>query len=349
MTPCAIRAGGLFVDVQPSLFSAVDSRLYSGPWPKAGLMRSGDCFALPMWAPRTGGSDSSFWPTATESDSASSGRHSTTTGVMHPGTSLTEDGESCGNHPSAKGGDSLTGQTRMWPTPQAQDGDERNSIPSQMKHAEQGHQPSLHAEAGRWMWPTPAATPYGSSQNGINGKGGEHERPSANTPSLERMSRSFLPDLLISSDGDESSPSDQISPQLWKTPHGMVNTDVKGHTGGAGGKFAKQALKFDRDRWSTPRLGPNTTSRRAMTERPDGGGGTSALSLAQQATGEVLISQSRAKLNPRFTEWLMGLPIGWTSASTAYGLAAMEWSRWRSQSRSALLRLAPLRSDDRRR
>lgn len=39
------------------------------------------------------------------------------------------------------------------------------------------------------MWPTPTATPYGSSQNGINGVGGEFERPSANKPSLENMAR----------------------------------------------------------------------------------------------------------------------------------------------------------------
>lgn len=39
------------------------------------------------------------------------------------------------------------------------------------------------------MWPTPTATPYGSSQNGVNGVGGEFERPSANKPSLENMAR----------------------------------------------------------------------------------------------------------------------------------------------------------------
>jgi hypothetical protein len=44
---------------------------------------------------------------------------------------------------------------------------------------------------GETIWPTPAATPYGSSQNGINGKGGENERPSAGTPSLERMTHRF--------------------------------------------------------------------------------------------------------------------------------------------------------------
>lgn len=38
-------------------------------------------------------------------------------------------------------------------------------------------------------FPTPSATEYGSSQNGINGKGGEFERPSAGTPSLSTQAR----------------------------------------------------------------------------------------------------------------------------------------------------------------
>jgi DNA (cytosine-5)-methyltransferase 1 len=58
------------------------------------------------------------WPSVTVGDSRSSARHTTTTGIMHPGTTLTdaarmwpsaraEDAESCGNHPGAV--DSLTG------------------------------------------------------------------------------------------------------------------------------------------------------------------------------------------------------------------------------------------------
>ena len=60
---------------------------------------------------------------------------------------------------------------------------------------QRGHVTSLPPRPGRpivgrgssWsrgMYPTPTASRYGSSQNGINGKGGEKERPSAGTPSL---------------------------------------------------------------------------------------------------------------------------------------------------------------------
>ena len=70
----------------------------------------------------------------------------------------------------------------------------------------------------RDAWPTPTATPYGSSQNGINGLGGENERPSANTPSLERLSRSFLLVPTASTDGDDCSLTGPNSRQHWSTP-----------------------------------------------------------------------------------------------------------------------------------
>src|SRR3990167_3692440 len=47
--------------------------------------------------------------------------------------------------------------------------------------------PGMSYERG--LYPTPSATPYGSSQNGSNGEGGENERPSAGTPSLESWAK----------------------------------------------------------------------------------------------------------------------------------------------------------------
>jgi hypothetical protein len=122
-------------------------------------------------------------------------------------TPRAEDAESCGGHSASVAGDSLTCQTRLWPTP--------------------------------------AAMPYGSSQNGINGLGGENERPSAQTPSLERMSRCFLPLLETFMDGEGCSASGPSSrrPSQWKTPHDLANTDRFGRTGGGGGELHKQATK----------------------------------------------------------------------------------------------------------
>jgi DNA (cytosine-5)-methyltransferase 1 len=46
-------------------------------------------------------------------------------------------------------------------------------------------------------------------------------------------------------------------------------------------------------------------------------------------------SLSTPRLNPRFVEWLMGFPIGWTD----FAASATEWSRWRQLMRSELSRL----------
>jgi len=432
------------------LFCEEDWPPYSATWPISGSMQSGMCSPLPTSVPPICASGCSSWPTVAVSDSRSSARLTTTTGVMHAGRSLTddirawntlrategeggprcpdgkrslglndrqtsigdghqvtiaeqaehwptptardykdgtadacanvpvnsllgrfaplwatpnvpnggrmvddetvtakgtradgskaqidlssqvrlwatpraEDSEQCGNHPGAQ--DSLTGQTRLWQTPQtdsfrSRSGDRINEqgLDQQTRLWKTPHGIANTDRFGKTgggggefraqtnSWPTPTAEPYGSSQNGSNGIGGAHERPSANTPSLERRSRSFLPLLATSTPGDDCSPSDPTS-----RPH-----------------------------WSTPRADGNRTSPRALTERTDGGGGTAALSLEQQALGRVLISQAKAKLNPRFVEFLMGLPIGWTTVSIDSARAAMLWSRWRRRSRFALWQL----------
>jgi len=136
-------------------------------------------------------------------------------------TPRAEDSEQCGNHPGAN--DSLTGQTRLWQTPQtdsfrSRSGDRKDEqgldqqtrlwkTPHGIANTDRfgktgGGGGEFHKQA--MAWPTPTAEPYGSSQNGINGKGGTYERPSANTPSLERLSHSFLPPPATPTLGDDS-------------------------------------------------------------------------------------------------------------------------------------------------
>jgi hypothetical protein len=173
-------------------------------------------------------------------------------------TPRTEDGESCGNHPNAN--DSLTGQTRLW-------------------------------------WPTPTAEPYGSSQNGINGIGGAHERPSANTPSLDRMSRSFPLFPVTSTAGAASSAS--------------------------GPTWHRRSADTS---WATPRAHCHIQNEKNYAP-PSQGGRSSKPGLADQAG-----ASGKAKLNPQFVEYLMGLPLGWTDS----GPVAIQSSRWRSRMRSSL-------------
>jgi hypothetical protein len=102
------------------------------------------------------------WPTPATTDAQSAGRHTTETGVMHPGTSLTD-------------------AIRMYPTPVARDA-KGQDLPRR------DGAPSLGEVVHRMsMYPTPKAADYGSSQNGSNST-----RPSAGTPSLPTMARSGL-------------------------------------------------------------------------------------------------------------------------------------------------------------
>jgi len=110
--------------------------------------------------------------------------------------------------------------------------------------------------------PTPTASQYGSSQNGINGVGGEFERPSAGTLSLQAMAaRGMLPTPLASD--------------------------------------ARRSL--------------------GQSERPRSQGPTlhEAIVRSRNATpstsSDVSTGNGPALLNPRFVEWMMGLPKGWIS------------------------------------
>ncbi len=80
---------------------------------------------------------------------------------------------------------------RTWSTPVASENANRTAKepPSAVTR---GHGVHLSVQALGGDFPTPAATAYGTSQNGINGKGGEFERPSAGTPGLEHAARHGL-------------------------------------------------------------------------------------------------------------------------------------------------------------
>lgn len=385
---------------RPSLFEA-DSPSSSLTLPLSVSMRNQRVCLPATLARATGVSGSSFWPTAVVTDGASSARGTTTTDVMHPGTSLSDairtwpsptaqDSEAAGGlgcierglrgpsltnaaqrlwptptqadddrgndgEANREGSPSLTGATAMWATPLKRDYRSGEGTQKRVGSPALNEQVSLWAtpvvpSGGRTMsdadvankgttakgkrqvdlanqircWPTPAATPYGSSQNGINGKGGEHERPSANTPGLEKMSHSFLLLPATSTRGDESSPNDLSSPQpsQWKTPHGFANTDQYGRTGGGGGEFHKQAMAVA-ETWSTPR---------AQCNSPD----QAVTALTGGDTTRTVANSSKPKLNANFVEWLMGWPIGWTASA----LAATAWCRWQQRMRSEFLRLA---------
>ena len=99
-------------------------------WPNAGMWDRGSVYELLTSEPPISGSGSSLWPTAMTTDSASAARRTTTTGVSHTGTTLSDaivTWQTPGTDSfRSRGGDrkeemGLDQQARHFPTPAARD------------------------------------------------------------------------------------------------------------------------------------------------------------------------------------------------------------------------------------
>ena len=174
--------------------------------------------------------------------------------------------------------------------------------------------------AGRNTYPTPSASAYGSSQNGVNGVGGENERPSAGTPSLSPMAR-------------------QGAFPVWPTPCTTDAASAARHTTDADGAMHAGTTLTDAARlWATPaaanwrsgsvsdgcfdgnsrplqeqvlRLYPTPTGSMLtpgdMTQAMTAGGSPGRPSYAEAAA----MTPAGRFLAPSWTAWLMGFPAGW--------------------------------------
>jgi hypothetical protein len=151
---------------------------------------------------------------------------------------------------------------------------------SQLRHEATTWPPALTALED---WPTPSATRYGSSQNGINGKGGEFERPSAGTPSLDTIAAKLWPTPTV---GDSKAAGSRNA-ENDKAHLGVSLTDMV-RTGDSRGRRARPTL----------RAGASTSS-----------------------TGPVPRLLSYV-LNPYFVEALMGWPQGWTRIIATESIAS---------------------------
>lgn len=265
------------------------------------------------------------WPTPTAQDAAASG------------------GEGCIER--GLRGDSLTTASQKWPTPTA--APDAPNTNSNQKTGETclgdaarslfSHLDPLTSTPGVAclpsdqtsppLWRTPATTDVGVPPEKLVAKDG-------GPPELgHRMYRKQEDGSITMSASGEVIPQSQtlgLQATMWKTPHGMANTDQHGKTGGAGGEHQKQVMT-----WSTPRAACNVQNAKNLPP-PSEGGRSSKPGLADQIQPATPIpGQPKAQLNPRFDEWLMGWPPGWTD----FAPVATEWCHWRRRMRFALSRL----------
>ena len=164
----------------------------------------------------------------------------------------------------------MYGRTGLLPTPRLNRGPSMDA-----KHA------SLDGIVG--LLPTPTATEYGSSQNGVNGLGGENERPSARTPSLSTMARRGLGPLGV-------------------VPTRRASDWRSGRTSAA-----------TRERNSRPLcevvMAAQDADRRVRIHRRRAAPmlGVRAVRVVRDAAH----APPTGHLNPGWVEWLMGFPAGW--------------------------------------
>ena len=180
-------------------------------------------------------------------------------------------------------------------------------------------------------YPTPSATPYGSSQN--EGQV-EHKRPTNGTPSLETWAKQWPTPSVADTQGGRKSRSGVRSDELllnglaeaWPTP--QAHDERQGKTPEQVARMKERTsagvrnLNERAEAWATPTVGDEKASGSRTAPGSKAHAGTS---LTDQIHGSSSGRQdpekpsggrwSRPKLNPRFVEWLMGLPPEWTTAT----------------------------------
>ncbi len=152
-------------------------------------------------------------------------------------------------------------------------------------------------------WPTPCG------QDGPNGgpSQGEDRLPARavawGTPRVTTNSGLGNPER---SDDGRARLEDQVQ-KTWPTPYGFCGQG-EGRKYGGGGEFAKMVTT-----WPTPVVTDALGARNATSTRPEDSKHHSGTTLTDAIQPTVTVTKkTAARLNPRFVEWLMNWPLGWT-------------------------------------
>jgi hypothetical protein len=208
-------------------------------------------------------------------------------------TPSAHDGRRPGSDATSTQGMNLKRDAERWPTPNVPNGGRTTSTTN---HAPDGSKRQIDLGAVVSLWQTPATDSFRRDEMGLDQQGRNWITPNARdwksetgserntwnkTPNLSRqVYRVLRPDPAIP-DGPTSSAIGQTSRRHWYTPRSNPSS-----------MYAEA---------------PETLNNRALRlNKP-----SVICNLALQAVNSIQSGESR-RLNPRFVEWLLGLPIGWT-------------------------------------
>jgi hypothetical protein len=304
-------------------------------WPDSGMWDLGSAYELRSSAPPISEKESSLWPTAVAADDgktpeahlAMKQRMGERDGSAANRTQITslavkvqawptprqEDGESRGNHPGAS--DSLTGVTRNWPTPNAHDGTGARGPGFELTD---GHTKPHDLVKVADQWRTPDSPGTGGPRNRQGSIGDGHQITIA-----EQAEHWPTPDANTSSySNGVMGPNIREMATNWQTPA----TDSFRSRGGDRKEepgLDQQARMFPtpaaRD-YRTPNKTPDAERRENKKGPQLQNFVAHHLDLTSPPVPPIPAGQKSSqnspplprRLNPRFVEWLMGFPIGWT-------------------------------------
>ena len=256
-----------------------DLETFSGTWPDSGTMRNGRVYELQNSAPAICESGSLLWPT-TRASSGGGNRSAYREAPYRPALA-----QKAQNWPTPRredgescgnhpgAVDSLTGAAKIWPTPNAHDA--TGGPRNRQNSVGAGHQTTIAEQAEHWN----------SSGNGSASAADDPGRLSKTQP--ECLHLFDVPDA-----EPETSQTEDCSPTNWQTP----GTDSFRSRGGD--RKDEMGLDQQARRWDFPSF-PDQ-------QIPDG------QTFCEQDPISLLLSLQLKRLNPRFEEWLMKFPIGWT-------------------------------------
>jgi hypothetical protein len=248
----------------------------------------------------TSARDSSLWPTATTDPNRN-------TNVRYK-----------------QGGTSLAMAVSTWPTPTSADGERQSHTYKRGNATLQG--------AASGMWPTPDVPNGGRAMSAedVAAKGSTNK--GKRQVGLENAAKFWPTPKAMSGDANSNrrergagGPDLQEASRMWQTPR-ADGFDAGAHRGSADSLHSQVKL------WHAPSTEDHKTDGQHRLDQLDRQAEHFLPAPEMSPAGEESSKKTR-RLNPLFVEWLMGVPLGWTS------LERLETESYRSwlHTHSALL------------